>query len=342
MRLRSDQITGHLLQDLLPVYLVFGDEQMLVEETSDLIRQHVRKQGADERQVWHVEGRFNWSEIQWQEQTMSLFASQRLLEIRLPSGSPGKEGGEALRHYVDNPPADTTLLIISGRIDTRSQKSKWFTELDKLGATIPVWPIDLANLPRWILQRMQQRGLRANKQIAELIAERVEGNLFAAAQEIDKLQLLCPTGDVDEQTVLDSVADNARFEAFGLMDTVFLGQAAKIPRMISRLRAEGLDILSVFSAVSWSLHRVIDMATQLDQGLRLEQVFASQKPPVWEKNRPMMRQTLNRHGLEQWHTFLGQIAKIDQAAKGSLQVCPWSLLETLCLQVAGIKALQEF
>ena len=342
MRLRSDQITGHLQQDLLPVYLVFGDEQMLVEETSDLIRQHVRKHGADDRQVWHVEGRFNWSEIQWQEQTMSLFASQRLLEIRLPSGSPGKEGGEALRRYVDNPPADTTLLIISGKIDKRSQKSKWFTEIDKLGVTTPVWPVDLANLPRWILQRMQQRGLKANQQIAQLIAERVEGNLFAAAQEIDKLQLLCPTGDVDQQTVLDSVADNARFEAFGLMDTVFLGQAAKIPRMISRLRAEGLDILSVFSAVSWSLHRVIDMASQLEQGLILEQVFASQKPPVWEKSRPMMRQVLSRHDLKQWHTFLGQMAKIDQAAKGSLPACPWSLLETLCLQVAGIKALHEF
>lgn len=339
MRLRTDQITGHLQQGLLPVYLVFGDEQMLVEETSELIRQHVRKHGADDRQVWHVEGRFNWSEIQWQEQTMSLFASQRLLEIRLPSGSPGKEGGEALRRYVDDPPADTTLLIISGKIDKRSQKSKWFTELDKLGVTTPVWPVDLANLPGWILQRMQQRGLKANQQIAQLIAERVEGNLFAAAQEIDKLQLLCPTGDVDEQTVLDSVADNARFEAFGLMDTVFLGQAAKIPRMIGRLRAEGLDILSVFSAVSWSLHRVIDMATQLDQGQRLEQVFASQKPPVWEKIRPMMRQTLSRHKLEQWQDFLGQMAKIDQAAKGSLPACPWSLLETLCLQVAGIKAL---
>ncbi len=336
MRLRSDQIAGHVQQGLLPVYLVFGDEQMLVEETSDVIRQQARKQGADDRQVWHVEGRFNWSELEWQEQTMSLFASQRLLEIRLPSGSPGKEGGTALRNYVDNPPVDTTLLIISGKIDTRSQKSKWFTELDKIGATIPVWPIDLANLPRWILQRMTQRGLRANQHIAALIAERVEGNLFAAAQEIEKLQLLCPDGEVDEQTVLESVADNARFEVFGLMDTVFSGQAAKIPRMLNRLKAEGLDIMAVFSAVSWSLHRAIDMAIQLDNGVRLDQVFSSQKPPIWEKSRPMMQQALMRHDRMQWQGFLQQMASIDQAAKGNLKVCPWSLLEILCLQVAGI------
>ncbi|HEC58149.1 hypothetical protein LCGC14_0523980 [marine sediment metagenome] len=341
MRLRVDQISGHLQQGLLPVYVVFGDEQMLVEEASDLIRQHARKLGADDRQVWHVEGRFNWSELQWQEQTMSLFASQRLLEIRLPSGSPGKEGGEALRRYIENPPTDTTLLIISGKIDARSQKSKWFTELDRIGVTVPIWPVDLVNLPRWISQRMQQRGLKATSQIAGLIAERVEGNLFAASQEIDKLELLCTNGEVDEQTVLESVADNARFEAFGLMDTVFSGQVAKIPRMISRLKAEGVDILSVFSAISWGLHRAIDMAVQIDQGGRMEQIFASQKPPIWDKHRPMMQQALQRHNRQQWQGFLQQMAKIDQAAKGSLQACPWSLLEQLCMHVAGVHIISQ-
>ncbi|MFW5426343.1 MAG: DNA polymerase III subunit delta [Methylophagaceae bacterium] len=341
MRLRAEQLSDHVQQGLSPIYLIFGDEQMLVEEASDLIRQQVRKSGADDRQVWHVEGRFNWSEIQWQEQTMSLFSSQRLLEIRLPSGAPGKDGGEALRNYAANIPADTTLLIISGKIDARSQKSKWFTELDRVGVTIPVWPIDIANLPRWITQKMQQKGLQANQQIAALIAERVEGNLFAAAQEIEKLSLLCPDGKVDEETVLASVADNARFEVFGLMDTVFSGQATKIPRMISRLRAEGLDIMSVFSAVSWSLHRVVNMAIQIEQGERMEQVFASQKPPIWEKARPMMREALSRHQRPQWQNFLQQMAKIDQAAKGAYQACPWSLLETLCLQVAGIKIMNQ-
>jgi len=335
VRLKPEQITGHCQQGLSPVYLVFGDEQMLVEECSDVIRQQARQNGANDRQVWHVEGRFNWSELQWQEQTMSLFASQRLLEIRLPSGAPGKEGGEALRKYAANPPPDTTLLIISGKIDARSQKSKWFSELDRIGVTIPVWPVDIANLPRWISQRMQQRGLRANQAVAELISERVEGNLFAAGQEIEKLQLLCPNGEVDEQTVLDSVADNARFESFGLMDSVFAGQTTKIPRMIARLRAEGLDILAVFSAVSWALHRTIDMAIQLDHGQRIEQVFASQKPPIWDKNKPMMRQALSRHSASQWQEFLQQMAYIDQAAKGTLQTCPWALLETLCMHVAG-------
>jgi len=339
MRLKAEQLTGHLQQNLLPAYLVFGDEQMLVEEISDLVRQQARKLGATDRQVWHVEGRFDWSQLQWQEQTMSLFSSQRLLEIRLPSGAPGKEGGEALRKFAANPPPDTTLLIISGKIDNRSQKSKWFTELDRVGVNVPIWPIDLANLPRWIQQRMQQCGLNVEPHIAALISERVEGNLFAAAQEIEKLQLLSVDGNIDEQLVLESVADNARFEAFGLMDTVLLGQVAKIPRMVGRLRAEGLDILAIFSAVSWSLHRAVDMAYQLEKGQQMAQVFSSQKPPVWQKSQAMMRQALMRHDYPQWQMFLQQMASIDRAAKGSLQSCPWTLLENLCMQVAGANEL---
>jgi DNA polymerase-3 subunit delta len=211
MRLKAEQLESALQQSLHPVYLVHGDEPLLIEEAADKIRQRVRQAGANDREVWHVEGRFDWSQIKWQEQSLSLFASQRLIEIRLPSGSPGKDGGEALRQYTDNPPQDTTVLIISGKIDNRSQKAKWFTELDQLGATIQIWPVDNTQLPRWILQRMRERGLQADLTLATLIAERVEGNLFAAAQDIDKLSLLSLNGELSEAMVLEAIADNARF-----------------------------------------------------------------------------------------------------------------------------------
>jgi|TARA_B110000483_G_scaffold25432_1_gene30227 DNA polymerase-3 subunit delta len=336
MRFNVDQLTGQLIKGLLPVYLVFGDEAMLVEENSDLIREKAREEGASERQVWHVEGRFDWSQVQWQEQTMSLFDNKRLIELRLPSGSPGKDGGEALRRFVDDPPVDTTLLIISGKIDKRSQKSKWFTEIQRVGAVIAVWPIDLTDLPRWIGQRMQHRGLKFNPTIPALITDRVEGNLYAAAQEIEKLVLLCPDSQVSEELVLASVADNARFQAFGLMEIVFNGHAAKIPRVILSLKSEGVDILAVFSAVLWSLHRMVDMSTQLEQGANVDQVFGAQKPPVWDKSKSMIRDSLARHDARQWKQFLCQMSEVDQAAKGSLQQCPWALLEVLCLNVAGV------
>lgn len=337
MRLKAEQLDSALQQSLQSVYLVHGEEALLVEEAADKIRHCARQAGANDREVWHVEGRFDWSQIKWQEQSLSLFASQRLIEIRLPSGSPGKEGGEALRQFAASPPEATTLLIISGKIDNRSQKAKWYTELDKLGTTIPVWPVDAAQLPRWIVQRSRQKDLNIDNRLATLIAERVEGNLFAAAQEIDKLVLLSAGGELSEDLILQSVADNARFEAFGLMDTVLAGQSGRIPRIIERLRAEGIEILAVFSAVTWSLRRVVDMSVQLQQGQSLEQVFASQRPPIWDKNKAIMREALQRYDSQRWQQFLSQMADIDQAAKGVLKTCPWRLLEKLCLQAAGVR-----
>lgn len=336
MRLKAEQLDSALKQALLPVYLVHGEETLLVEEAADKIRRRIRDAGAHDREVWHVEGRFDWSQIRWHEQSQSLFSSQRLIEIRLPSGSPGKEGGEALRRFAAKPPQDTTLIIISGKIDSRSQKAKWFSELDNLGATVQIWPVDAARLPHWILQRMRQHGLDCDQRLATLIAERVEGNLFAAAQEIDKLALLSLDGTLDESLIMQSVADNARFEAFGLMDTVLAGQGQKIPRIIEHIHAEGVDILAVFSAVAWTLRRLVDMSVQLQEGRPLEQVFASQKPPIWDRNKPLMREALQRHDCRRWQQFLSQLAEIEQAAKGVQQVSPWRLLEKLCLQVAGI------
>jgi len=309
---------------------------LLVEETADQIRQAARRAGANDREVWHVEGRFDWSQIKWQEQSLSLFASQRLIEIRLPSGSPGKEGGEALRRFTAEPPADTTLLIISGKIDKRSKNAKWFSELDKLGVILPLWPVDASHLPRWLMQRMQQKGLNADPRIAAIIAERVEGNLFAAAQEVDKLILLQGDEPLTEELVMQSVADNARFQAFGLMDTVMMGQSSRIPRIIESLKAEGVEILAVFSAVSWTLRRLVDMSVRLEQGMPLERVFASQKPPVWDSKKAMTRTALERHNSGRWQQFLSQMADIDQAAKGFSGADPWRLMEKLCLQASGV------
>lgn len=336
MRLKAEQLDSALQQGLQPVYLVHGDEALLVEETADQIRQAARRAGANDREVWHVEGRFDWSQIKWQEQSLSLFASQRLIEIRLPSGSPGKEGGEALRRFTAEPPADTTLLIISGKIDKRSQNAKWFSELDKLGVILPLWPVDASHLPRWLLQRMQQKGLKADPRIAAIIAERVEGNLFAAAQEVDKLILLQGDEPLTEELVMQSVADNARFQAFGLMDTVMIGQSSRIPRIIESLKAEGVEILAVFSAVSWTLRRLVDMSVRLEQGMPLERVLASQKPPVWDSKKAMTRTALERHNSGRWQQFLSQMAEIDQAAKGFSGADPWRLMEKLCLQASGV------
>src|SRR5690554_5449987 len=329
MRVKAEQLTSQIQHSLPAITVIFGEEALLVEEAADLVRQQARKQGIGERQVWHADARFDWSKLRFSDESLSLFTSQKLVEIRLPSSSPGKEGGELLRQFAAQPAADTFLLIILGKMTAQQQKAKWFTALETAGISVPIWPVSLEMLPRWIQQRMRQKGLQASAYIADILAERTEGNLFAAAQEIDKLILLSPNGQVDEKLLAESVADSARFEAFSLMDTVHAGQAAKVPRMLRMLQAEGNDVLAVFSAVSWSLHRMIDMADQLEQGVSPDQVFKSQKPSVWDKARPIVQAGLRKHSAAKWRSFLSQIAAIDQAAKGRGEDNAWRMLTTL-------------
>lgn len=340
MRLRAEQLPQ---QTNLPlVSVVFGDEALLCEEAADVIRQLARQQGFAERDVWHADGRFDWSQIHLADTSMSLFADKKLIEIRLPNGAPGKDGGEWLRQFAEQPPADMALLLISGKLDGKQQKSKWFQALDKAGINVPVWPVAVEQLPRWIQQRLQSRGLQASPAVAALLAQRLEGNLFAAAQEIDKLVLLSSDGRVDEQLVSDAVADSARFQAFGLIDVIQQGQTAKIPRILASLRAEGIEVMAVFSAVSWSVQRLADMAQQLASGQTAQQVFSQQRPPVWENARTQTLQTIKRHAPGRWLQFVSQLAAIDQAAKGRAGADnAWRLLEKLAMQIATVAVLDK-
>lgn len=336
MRVRAEQLNSHLQQHFPAICVISGDEALLVEEAADLVRHHAKARGISERQVWHADARFDWSRLRFADDSLSLFASQKLVEIRLPSAAPGKEGGEFLRQFAKQPATDTFLLLITGKLTAQQQKAKWFTDLEQAGISVPVWPVNTEMMPRWLSQRMQQKGLKASASVVSLLAERTEGNLFAAAQEIDKLVLLSENGEVDESLLLQSIADSARFEAFSLMDAVYAGEVDKIPRMLSSLQAEGHEVLAVFSAVSWSLQRMIDMAAQLDNGAPIGQVFASQKPPIWDKAKPLIQQGLSRHPAARWQTFLAQLAAIDRAAKGGGEDNAWRMLVTLCLQVAGV------
>ncbi|MDX1572840.1 MAG: DNA polymerase III subunit delta [Methylophaga sp.] len=342
MRLRPEQLAQQLQSELSPVFVISGDEALLVEEAADQVRAAARQQGFIERDVWHADGRFDWQQIAKADANLSLFASKKLIEIRLPGAAPGKEGGEWFRQFAEQASPDSMLLLISGKLDGKQQKAKWYQALDKAGITVPVWPIELEHLPRWIQQRLQTRHLQASPAVAALLAQRLEGNLFAAAQEIDKLALLSSDGHVDEQLVLDSVADSARFEAFGLIDVVQQGEAAKIPRVLAGLRAEGVEVMAVFSAVSWSVQRLADMAQQLASGKSSQQVFSQMRPPVWDNNRSKTLQAIKRHPPRRWLMFVSQLAEIDKAAKGYPDSDnAWRLLERLCLQMAAVKVLNK-
>ncbi len=184
MRLRPEQLPARLQQQVLPVYLVTGDEPLLMQEACDIIRAHAREAGCKDRDLLQVDGRFNWDLLFAASAEMSLFAERKLIELRIPSGKPGTEGSKALIEYLAGPAADNVLLIVAGKIDKRSTSSKWFKALDKAGAVVQVWPVDARELPHWMQQRLAAAGLQIDTDALQLLCDRVEGNLLAAVQEI--------------------------------------------------------------------------------------------------------------------------------------------------------------
>ncbi|HEY6132143.1 MAG TPA: DNA polymerase III subunit delta, partial [Halioglobus sp.] len=226
MRLYPEKLAGHLQQQLLPVYLVSGDEPLLVQECCDQIRRRAREQGCGEREV--IDGgiaSFNWQELLHSAASMSLFAARRLIELRLPSGKPGAEGSSALCEYLDIASGEDVLLLVSGKIDKQSTNSKWYKALDQAGATIQVWPVDAKNLPRWLQQRVHAAGMNIDNDALQLLCDRIEGNLLAAVQEVEKLKLLATDTRITLQTVAEAVSDNARYNVFNMADTALQGDA---------------------------------------------------------------------------------------------------------------------
>jgi DNA polymerase III subunit delta len=267
MQLRPDQLTAHLQKGLRPLYTLWGDEPLLVQEAADAIRAAARAAGHTERQVHTVSGaHYNWSGLLGASQAMSLFADKQIIEIRIPSGKPGKEGSEALQRYCALNSDDTITLVTLPRLDGTQQKSGWFTALDGAGMTLKFDPIDRKVLPQWIAQRMAAQGQRvqggeAGQRTLAFFADRVEGNLLAAHQEIQKLGLLFPSGELSFEQIESAVLNVARYDVFKLGEAVLAGQVERALRMLDGLQAEGEAAVLVHWTLSEdirSLKRVRD------------------------------------------------------------------------------------
>lgn len=333
MKLDSKQLGAHLTQGLAPVYLVSGDEPLQQMEVCDAIRAQARQQGVSEREVLHAERGFDWQQLLAAGNTLSLFAEQRLLELNIPNGKPGDAGSKALQAYVDNPPADTTLIIIMPKLEAAQQKSKWFKALDNLGVYIPVWPVEAKFLPAWIRQRMQTRGLQPDDEAVTILVERTEGNLLAASQEIEKLLLLQGPGAVNGETVEQAVANSARFDVFGLVDAALDGQQARCIRMLHGLHGEGVEPILVLWALAREIRSLAEMAALIQQGQSAERVMGQYR--VWAKRKPYIQKGLQRHNLKRWQTLLRRAARIDRLIKGQETGNVWDELIELVILMAG-------
>ena len=333
MRLYPEKLADHLLQKLLPVYLVSGDEPLLLQECCDQIRQKARAENCNEREI--IEGglsNFNWQDILHSASNMSLFADRKLIELRLPSGKPGAEGSKALCEYLDIASGDDVLLIVSGKIDKQSTNSKWYKALDKAGVTVQVWPVDAKNLPRWLQQRVRNAGMSIDDDALRLLCERMEGNLLAAVQEVEKLKLLAAGSKITMQTVTEAVSDNARYNLFDMADNALKGNASVSLRMLHGLRAEGTEPPVVLWVLVREIRTLYEAQLDCDSGQSAQQALSSRR--VWQNRMPLMQAALTRHNTHSLSLLLEQAARVDGSIKGFADGKPWDnlsrLVMTLC------------
>src|SRR3954464_3792408 len=257
MQLRSSDLGPQLAKPLLPAYVIHGDEPLLALEAADAVRAAARKNGFSERQGIKPGRSFDWSGFSHAAAAMSLFAEKKLVELRLPNGKPGTQGAAAIAAYCQNPNPDQLLLVTLPRLDRSAQGSAWFNALARLGAVVDVWPLDRARLPAWISDRLARQKQRAGREVLEFLAERVEGNLLAAHQEIQKLALLAPEGELSLETVEEAVASVARYDPYDAAEALVSGDIARYVRVIEGLRGEGeapTFILFVLSGALFALH----------------------------------------------------------------------------------------
>lgn len=330
MRLYPEKLADHLQQKLLPVYLVSGDEPLLLQECCDQIRQKARAENCNEREI--IEGglsNFNWQDILHSASNMSLFADRKLIELRLPSGKPGAEGSKALCEYLDIASGDDVLLIVSGKIDKQSTNSKWYKALDKAGVTVQVWPVDAKNLPRWLQQRVRNAGMSIDDDALRLLCERMEGNLLAAVQEVEKLKLLAADSKITMQTVTEAVSDNARYNLFDMADNALKGNASVSLRMLYGLRAEGTEPPVVLWALVREIRTLYEAQLDCDSGQSTQQALSSRR--VWQNRMPLMQAALTRHNTHSLSLLLEQAARADGSIKGFADGKPWDNLSRLVI-----------
>ena len=336
MQLRPEALESHLDATLASAYLLSGDEPLLMQESADRIRTAARARGFTERQVYHADGRqFDWESLLAAAGARSLFSERKILEVRLTTTKPGEQGSKTLVELCRQAGAELLLLVITPKLDRGAQGSAWVKALAQVGAQLQIWPIERTGLAQWITLRLRHAGLAVSRPAAELLAERVEGNLLAAAQEVEKLRLLAPAGELDVDAISTAVADSARFNIFKLADYALAGNAQAACRSLRGLRDEGVEP----AAVLWALTRDVMTIARL-QGAgraRQDQIFSELR--VWDNRKDLLRGITQRVRPAQINLLLRQLAGVDRAIKGVRDASPWDDLLDILLSLCGRNAI---
>jgi DNA polymerase-3 subunit delta len=328
--------------ELKPVYLIAGAEHLLVLEAADVLRARARELGFTEREVLDVESGFDWNRLADASRNLSLFASRKLIDLRLPTGKPGREGSAAISEYCASPPPDTVLLITANDW-SKAHEGAWVKSVEEAGFFVPAWPLKREELPAWIGARMASRKVVATPDAVAWLAEHVEGNLLAAAQEIDKLVLIDGGGPLDVAALEANVADDARYDAFRLTDAAIGGDVGRALRIVSGLRAEGEDLIPL---LGWVLNQLRVLLRLSAAGPNLAAAFRTER--IWPARENLYRRALKSADEAHWECCLAQAARIDCIAKGQQLDAAgkswgdgWRELERLIAAIAKPRAAAE-
>ncbi|MFT6915675.1 MAG: DNA polymerase-3 subunit delta [Motiliproteus sp.] len=331
MKLKSEQLGNHLKQPLQPVYLLSGDEPLLVLEAGDKFRVAARQQGFSEREVFYADAGFSWEALLQSSQSLSLFSDKQLIELHIPNGKPGTKGADILGKILACPSPDNVIVIYCPKLDAAAQRSGWFKSIDNVGVIIQFWPVETPRLPHWIEQRCQSAGLSIDTAAAQLLADRVEGNLLAAAQEIEKLKLLDVGKPISIEQIIGGVSDSTRYNLFALIDAALEAKSSRSLKILQGLRAEGTDAIALLGSLTWELRKLLELSQ--NPGSISEMQY--KKHRIWGNRKTLVNQALRRLRPTQLSQMLQQCAAIDQAIKGMRPDDPWLLLSALILEFSG-------
>tara|TARA_R110000824_G_scaffold7892_4_gene35837 strand:- start:64877 stop:65899 length:1023 start_codon:yes stop_codon:yes gene_type:complete len=333
VQIKPDQLARQLKSQIPPVIWVAGDETLLVQETCDLVRNFAREAGFSEREVYSAQNNFDWNSLLEAGNSMSLFAEKKLIDLRLSSSRLDDQAKKALHAYLENPSEDNLLLISSPKVEKAASNTKWFKQIETHAYFVTVWPITAQQLPAWVRQRLQQKGLSADDQAIQVLCQRTEGNLLACAQEIDKLSILNGTGTLDAQTVARAVADSSRFNVFALIDTALEANAGRALNILYHLKAEGEDALKILNFMCREIRNLSVMANLMEAGHSVDSAMQSER--VWRNRMGIISIALNNHSLSSLQAMLDHASIIDRSVKGLNTRNTWDELSELTLQLAN-------
>ncbi|RJF97844.1 DNA polymerase III subunit delta [Noviherbaspirillum saxi] len=336
MQLRLDALDTHLAKSLAPLYVITSDEHLLALEAADKIRKAARARGYSEREVLIVERSFKWGELLAANQSQSLFGDRKLIELRIPTGKPGKDGGQAMQEYVGALNPDNVTLITLPKLDWQTQKAAWVAALQQTGVYIDIPLVERAQLPAWIGTRLAAQKQSADRQGIDFIADRVEGNLLAAHQELQKLALLYPEGKLAFEQVQDAVLNVARYDVFKLNEAMLSGDTARLVRMIEGLKGEGEALPLVLWAMAEEIRTLLKIKAGTAQGKSVGMLLKEYR--IWGPRERLMEPALRRLKLSTLETALQEAAQIDKMVKGlrakAFAGDAWDALLQLGLKVA--------